>query len=316
MIRALLLFVLLFGPLTARAELGTVAAAFVPGSVWQGQWQARAARAQAAGLSFDWLIENELNGEMPLLQGVRRGRIAIAPISFAILSTADPALSVLMTPYLFEGAEDQDAAMDRAMPRIGERLAAVGLVALGWHEVGPSNLFADRPLMVPGDAAGLRMRGPENIPHQAFLGALGADRLAMNFGDFITALQTGLVEGGVATAHFHANITARLSPHYTLTGHIAETGVVVANRRWWQRLDEATRNSVRALFDTLPAERNDVRAATEAALTRITEQGATIHRLDADQQAAWRTATAGVEAAILAEAGEGAAELLAMLRGE
>lgn len=294
---------------------GTVAAASPQGTIWADQWEALRALFKEAGYGFDYLIRNELGGEEAIVSGLRRRRIELGGVSMAAAAQVAPAVSVLLTPYLFDGPAELDFVYERhAMPILEEIFAEKRLVLLGWGEVGQSHLYAQEPILLPRAAQGKRLRGPANKPHQAFLDAIGADAAAVGIADLVSALQTGLIDGGMANPMFHYALTKDHAPHYTLTKHIHDTSVVLANKRWFDGLPSTAQQHLRSVFGDTAEARSAVRNAQAEFLGLLAQEGIMIHQPDSEQLARWRLATEPVQTELANELGAAAKRLLIAVR--
>lgn len=294
---------------------GTVAAASPQGTIWADQWEALRQVFAEAGYDFDYLISNELGGEEAIVSGLRRRRIELGGVSMAAAAQVAPAVSVLLAPYLFDGPAELDYVYERhALPVLEEIFADKRLVLLGWGEVGQSHLYAQEPLLLPRAAQGKRLRGPANRPHQAFLEAIGADAAAVGIADLVSALQTGMIDGGMANPMFHYALTKDHAPHYTLTKHIHDTSVVLANKRWFDGLPKAAQAHLRDVFADTAEAREAVRDAQTEFLGLLAEAGISIHRPDSEQLARWRLATEPVQTLLANALGPDANRLLIAVR--
>ena len=70
-----------------------------------------------------------------------------------------------------------------------------GLVGLAWFENGFRQVTNNvRPITVPDDLKGIKIRTMENQMHMAAFQIMGADPTPMAMGDVFTALQQGSID--------------------------------------------------------------------------------------------------------------------------
>ena len=68
--------------------------------------------------------------------------------------------------------------------------------------------------------------------------SIGADLIPLPFADIIPSLQTGLIEAGENGVTLYSRTgTAPEAPHLTITDHSLAMSIIVADKRWWDRLE-------------------------------------------------------------------------------
>jgi TRAP-type C4-dicarboxylate transport system substrate-binding protein len=287
------------------ADDGRVASATPPGTVWNDQWTVFRETAGAAGFEFQYFVNGQLGDEETIITAVRRGRVNVAGVSVATLATAAPPLAMLLQPYLFESAAEVEYVYENHLkPVIAETLAAKGLVFLSWGEVGLNHLYGQRAMTTPDAATNVRLRGPTGLAHQAFLASVKADAVPIGLADLVPALQTKLIDGGMANLIFHAAVTAPYARHFTLTGHIHDTSFVAANKEWFDALPPARQQALRDLFAQAGAGREAVRRLENEVVAFLRTSGGEVHELTADERALWVAATQSARDAVNGRAGE------------
>src|SRR5438477_5806423 len=129
-----------------------------------------------------------------------------------------------------------------------------GIVGLAYWDNGFKDMSANKPLRMPADFRGLKMRIQSSKVLEAQMRALGAIPQVMAFSEVYQALQTGVVDG---TENPHSNLYSQkmneVQKHVTITDHGFVGYAVVANKKFW---------------DGLPA---DVRASLEKAMKEATD---------------------------------------------
>jgi len=287
----------------------TVGAFAAPGTPWDKDWQTFKKNAEARSgnkVAVKLLIRAETGGEPITMSGIRRNRIQFGGFTIAGASAIVPELSVLLSPFFFDSREELDYVMDEHLLDVFRPLfAEKNLYLVRWVEVGWLNMYGRKPILLPEHAAGYRLRSQASEASQILMTSLGGDMLQMPFQDLIPALQTGLVEGGETNMVLYG-VTGlgREAPHLTLTRHAYDTGVVVANYKWFMSLPEATRRLIEGAFPSSDEARAGVRGMTAFLLGKVQEDPAiTIHELTDEQRQAWRTATRENYKSIIADVG-------------
>lgn len=130
---------------------------------------------------------------------LQRGTVESSILSWWDIADRIPDLNILTVGYLFKDWDHVRRFMDGELgdeyrKRITDEL---GIVILDYYYAGPRivNLRKARPVKVPADLAGVKLRMPGS-PSFLLLGeALGANPVAMPLPDVYLALSTGTVDG-------------------------------------------------------------------------------------------------------------------------
>lgn len=293
-------------PRRARNEV-TAAGFSLPGSVDERNWRRfeQNVNAWAPEFQLKMLIHGEGGPEETQLSNARRGRVQIAGISFAGAAAVVPEIAVLSAPYLFESQAEADYIMDEVLLEPFRRLfAASDLRLLQWVDIGWVNLYARKPLATPSDARGVRLRAASSLASQEFVLALGGDMISLPFPDVLPALQTGLIDGGVTSVTMYSlSGLVHEAPHFVLTEHSYDVGVLVANKPWFDKLTPHDKDVFEQAFGSAGQARADARAAVAELSAKLADQGASIRQLTSEERRAWAEASRPAHRAIIDKAG-------------
>jgi TRAP-type C4-dicarboxylate transport system substrate-binding protein len=240
--------------------------------------------------------------------------------STAALGTMVPELDVIETPYLFDTAEQADAALDSASVRqqIGQLLLAKGFVFALWAENGFRSWFTrERPIRQPSDLRGLRMRSQESRVHIATYQAFGATPNPIDVTNVLTALQTGVVDGFDNTPLFaFATSWYQGARHLNLSRHSYQPGIVVYSAQWFNSLPLDLRQVLTNLPASLTVEgRAAVRRMDPILIQNLERYGITVYQPTPGERESFAAIGRPVQDAIAREIGAGARNLLKALRG-
>jgi TRAP-type transport system periplasmic protein len=282
-----------------------------PGTVYHRTWLDFKERLER---SSNGTIKVELNTNEPneanLLSNLRRGRTDCAGVSLQGAATVLPEVAVLQLPYLFSTLKEVDHVYGQ--PALTERFRGLfadkGLFMLSWVEVGFINLYGVAPIRTPADVAGQKLRATQSRASQNFVRAAGAEAVVLAIADLLPGLQTGLIKGGESGAIVYDAIIGKSAPHYTLTGHAFDSGVILCNKAWYDGLSAPQRQQVQAAWDT-PALVREVRANVGKIIDGAAAKGLTIHHPIAAELAAWRAVGEKSAAAVMATLPPQAAKL-------
>lgn len=318
------------GPDRTPGELyGRATAQAPPRTPWDAQWQNFAANvAQDPSIRIVYFTKGELGSEERMLYDLRRGRVHIGGMSLQGLASSIPELTIPLAPYLFESEAEIDFVYDNFLyDIINEIAAAQNLRILQWVEVGWTHIFAQRPLLRPEDAAGLKIRTSPNRAARYFCESAGMDAIPLGIADVIPALQTGLVEGGLSSVPFHFFATLPMATDFTMTYHSFDTGAIVLNKDWYDGATASQRATIDAGWGSSEAARAGVRGMTGALLgmmragearnpdgsarplRTVNGEPITIHDLSPEDRAAWVAASANVMDRLIEDTGGRAREV-------
>ncbi|MCH8863461.1 MAG: TRAP transporter substrate-binding protein DctP [Proteobacteria bacterium] len=286
----------------------TVTAFATPGTPWDTDWQTFRQHIEShAGdrLRLKLLIRGEAGGEPIMISNIRRNRTQFGGFTLSGAAAVIPELAVLTSPYLFASEEELDFVMDEYMMEALQPLfAAKGLVLMRWAETGWLNMYGRKALILPQDAKGYRLRSQASIASQVLVRSIGGDLLQMPFQDLIPALQTGLVFGGETNVILYSLTgIAGEAPHYVMTRHSYDTGVVLASKKWFDALPGDLQQIVADAFPPSPVSRRAVRGMSRQLEKSLSEKNVQLHELTPEQRAAWVAATRDNHIQIIRRAG-------------
>ena len=289
-------FLILSVPLAQAASeeseplFGRIGAMAPPNTPWDAAWTRFRAHIDDNTTDIDlrYLIRGEVGNEDEILKALRRNRVQISGSSLQGLATLVPELTVAMSPYLFESAEEVDFVYDNFLLEPSRALfAKKGLALLRWNEVGWTDLYSNEAVVLPSDAEGLKLRGAPNVSAQAFLLGIGANSIPIGSVDLVPALQRGLVRGGTSNAIFHYFQSRSYASHLTLTHHSYDTGAQIANKEWWDSMPPHQQDAIMAAFGPASLDRAAVRALADGLIQAMRGEGIQVIELTPEQRAVW-----------------------------
>ncbi len=197
-------------------------------------------------------------------------------------------------PYLF--ADDEQFARvigGEIGQKLFRSLEPSGLTGLAHWDHGFNLLTANRPLLVPSDMQGLKIRISGSKVADNYFRKLGAIPQILAFSEVYQALQTGVVDAGENTA---TNILTQkfheVQKHITIAGHSHQNYAIVVNSKFWSAIPADIRKGLdKAMAEATEYMNALVRQDNIAAIEAIKQTGkTTVHVLDANQRKLWREA--------------------------
>jgi C4-dicarboxylate-binding protein DctP len=211
-------------------------------------------------------------------------------------------------PYLFP-----DRAALRAVTQgpIGkdllEGLESKGIRGLAYWDNGFKIMSANKPLRVPADLVGLRMRIQPSRVLEAQMKAIGVVPQVIPLPEVYQALETGVIDG---TENPPSNMLVQrlheVQAYATLSNHGYLGYAVIVNKAFWDGLPSAVRAALERAMDEATAYTNTVAETDNAeALAAMRATGKTqFHEQTADERRAWMAALAPVYADVAARVGQ------------
>ena len=187
-------------------------------------------------------FSGSLGGERESIESVQLGTQELTGTSTGPIPNFVPAVKILDIPFLFRDKAHARAVLDGP---IGQALLkefdSKGFKALAWSENGVRHMTNNkRPINLPDDLKGLKMRTMENPVHVAAYKGFGIITTPMAFPEVFTALQQGVVDGQenplsvIMAAKFE-----QVQKFMTLTAHVYSPALLLMNKAAFDKLSPA-----------------------------------------------------------------------------
>jgi C4-dicarboxylate-binding protein DctP len=180
---------------------------------------------------------------------------------------------------------------------LGKRLLGLlepkGMVGLAYWDNGFKVMSANRPLHMPDDFRGLKMRIQSSKVLDAQMRALGAIPQVMAFSDVYQALQTGVVDGTENPPSNEYTQKMHEVQKYTIISDHGYVGyAVITNKKFWDGLPADIRAGLDKAMAEATAYANGIaQKENDDALEEMKKSGKTqVYALTAEEKAAWRKA--------------------------
>ena len=225
-----------------------------------------------------------------VLEAMLAGDVQMAAPSLSKFETFTKKLRLYDLPFVFA---DMDAVDRYQNSEDGQALLASmqrkGLLGLAYWHSGMKQLSANKPLLVPEDAKGLKFRiQPSDVLEAQFV-ALGANPQKMAFAEVYGALQTGVVDGQENTwSNTYGQKYFEVQDGITETNHGVLDYMVVVSTDFWEGLPDDVREQLGTIMAEVTAERNAaVVQIEEESKEAIIATGAEVRTLTPEQRLAW-----------------------------
>ena len=201
-------------------------------------------------------------------------------------------------PYIFDNYSDLHKVTEGPIGKaLFAKLAAKGIIGLAYWDNGFKDMSANKPLRMPADFKGLKMRIQSSNVLDAEMRALGALPQKMAFSEVYQGLQTGVVDGTEnPPSNFYTQKMYEVQKYLTLSDHGVLAYAVIVNKAFWEGLPADIRTTLEGAMNDATKFANDIaKKENEDAIAAVRKAGTTeIITLTPEQKAAWKKALVGV----------------------
>ncbi|MGR3803502.1 DctP family TRAP transporter solute-binding subunit [Marinibacterium profundimaris] len=249
-------------------------------------------------------VNDEMNGTMcmevypnstlynddQVLEAMLQGDVQLAAPSLSKFETFTKVFRIFDLPFMFKNIDAVDAfqASDTG-EAMKDSMTRRGLQGLEFWHNGMKQFSANKPLIEPTDAAGLKFRVQPSDVLVAQMEALDASPQPMAFSEVYGALQQGVVDGQENTwSNIYGQKFFEVQDGTTETNHGVLDYLVVTSVDWLDSLDPEVRDQFLTILQEVTAERNAAVGQVDMeARQAILDTGAVIRELTPEQRQAW-----------------------------
>ena len=225
-----------------------------------------------------------------VLEAMLQGDVQMAAPSLSKFEKFTKKFRIFDLPFMFADIDAVDAFQNSETgTAMKESMTRRGLLGLEFWHNGMKQMSANKPLLLPSDAEGLKFRVQPSDVLQAQMEAIGASPQPMAFSEVYGALQTGVVDGQENTwSNIYGQKFFEVQDGITETNHGVIDYLVVVSTEWWNGLPEDVRDEMATILNEVTVARNaESFKVNQEAKQAILDAGGTIRQLDAEQRQAW-----------------------------
>src|SRR5512139_3594243 len=201
-------------------------------------------------------------------------------------------------PYIFDSYDDLHAVTGGPVgAMLFKKLEAKGVTGLAFWDNGFKDFSANKPIRVPADYKGLKMRIQSSKVLGDEIKALGAIPQVMAFSEVYQGLQTGVVDGTEnPPSNFYTQKMHEVQKYLALTEHGVIEYAVITNKKFWDGLPPDIRTALEGAMKDATKFANDIaQKENDDAIEAVRKTGKTeILTLTAEQKAAMKKALVAV----------------------
>ncbi len=197
-------------------------------------------------------------------------------------------------PYIFDDFADlHKVTAGPVGAALFKKLESKGIVGLAYWDNGFKVMSANKPIRVPADYKGLKMRIQSSKVLGDEMKALGSIPQVMAFSEVYQALQTGVVDGTEnPPSNFYTQKMQEVQKFLALTNHGYLGYAVIVNKKFWDGLPADIRTTLEGAMKDATKYADDIaQKENDDALEAVKKTGKTeILTLTPDQKAAMKKA--------------------------
>lgn len=262
------------------------------------KFKQRAEELLPGRVSVEVYPNSQLMGDDESLEALASGDIQMIALSLSKFDRLTKKLQLFDLPFLFKDTAAvnrfQQSPDGQALLR---EIEPKGLLGLAYWHSGMKQFTANKALIVPQDAAGLKFRIQESDLLEAQFRALKANPQKMALGEVYQALMNGVIDGQENTwSNIYRLKFFEAQKHVTETNHGVIDYMVTVNTKWWNGLPADVRAGLaQAVKDATEDNNANVEKSILADREKVLASGkTTLHTLTPEQLDLWRQAMAPV----------------------
>jgi tripartite ATP-independent transporter DctP family solute receptor len=228
--------------------------------------------------------DNQLGDQRTMVENMRLGTLEITWVTVGFFGSYEPILNVIESGYLFRDSWHSYKVFDGPF---GNEIRALvekhGVKLLGYYEAGLRHITNSvRPIRTPEDLKGLKIRTPQAKYHLNTLKYMGANPVAMSFGELYTAMQQKVVDGQEnPVSNIYKSKFYEVQKYLSLTGHLHLTHMVMYSAKMWDTLPPDLQKVVReSVIESQETQRKAVRDDDATLLQELKAKGMQVNEAD------------------------------------
>jgi len=197
-------------------------------------------------------------------------------------------------PYIFDSFDELHKVTEGPVGKsLFKKLESKGITGLAYWDNGFKEFSANKPIRLPADYKGLKMRIQSSKVLGDEIKALGAIPQVMAFSEVYQALQTGVVDGTEnPPSNFYTQKMHEVQKYLAMTDHGVIEYAVIVNKKFWDGLPADIRKTLDdAMVEATKYANGIAKKENDDALEAVRKSGKTeIIKLAPEQKAALKKA--------------------------
>ncbi len=233
---------------------------------------------------------SSLYNDNKVLEAMLQGDVQLAAPSLSKFEKFTKKFRLFDLPFMFQDINAVDRFQNsKAGQALKTSMTRRGLLGIAFWHNGMKQMSANRPLIKPSDAKGLKFRVQQSDVLVAQFKQLGANPQKMAFKEVYGALQTKVVDGQENTwSNIYGKKFFEVQNGVTETNHGIIDYLVVTSNEWWKGLPKGTRKQLAKIIKEVTKTRNkEAYGVNQENRKKILAAGTKIRTLTPKQREAW-----------------------------
>ena len=225
-----------------------------------------------------------------VLEAMLQGDVQLAAPSLSKFETFTKQFRLFDLPFMFKNIDAVDAFQNSETGQaMLDSMQKRGLQGLAYWHNGMKQMSANKPLISPSDAKGLKFRVQPSDVLVAQMEAIGGTPQKMAFSEVYGALQQGVVDGQENTwSNIYGKKFFEVQDGVTQTDHGIIDYLLVTSVDWLDSLKPDVRDQFLQIVSEVTAARNaESTKVNDQAKQAIIDAGGTVRQLTPAQRAEW-----------------------------
>ncbi|WP_340331697.1 TRAP transporter substrate-binding protein [Microbaculum marinum] len=189
----------------------------------------------------------QLGDEKELMQGLQLGTVDMAIVTNSTAANVAPQLAVNDLPFLYSSQEQAAEILDGPLgEKLFDALEQKNIIGLSFCESGYRQMINNaKPIETPEDVVGVKFRVMQSPLFIDMFRNLGGAAVPMAWGDTVTALQQGTVDGLENAAWtIPAFSLDEITKYLSLTNHIYTVAPLMMSKSFYSRLSSEQQEAI------------------------------------------------------------------------
>jgi len=227
-----------------------------------------------------------LGSDTDMIDQMKIGALDMNPTSLAYFQGQYSIAMIDELPFLWDNSEHWHAGMDGVYGDAirSEIFDNENFIHLASWGVGPRHFTNNkRPIVVPEDLAGLKIRSAQSIVRLKTFEALNATAVSMPFPEVFTSLQQGILDGQenplamIASASFW-----EVQDYLSISGHIFTGLLVIMPKQKWDSFSEEEHTWIQTAMDEATVYQRDIARQDDENLLEYLDGKMEVNKVDVD----------------------------------
>ena len=226
----------------------------------------------------------QLGQEKDYIEGIQLGTIDITKVSSAPLGQFSTSLQVVSLPFIWRNLEHQHVVLRGP---VGEKLMADleenNFKGLAFYDAGFRNVTTKtKPIKVPADLKGLKIRVMESAPLIDTINAFGATAVPMGQSEVYVALQQNVIDGWENNEPTVISFNMQeVCPYYAYTRHTSIPDILIMRKDLFDSVPADIQEGImRAVEKSIPYQNQKWADFVGEAIKQLEEKGMMFNEVD------------------------------------